>query len=156
MSVTNALVDYIALDYAVFGESVTYSNFDPYFVESWTEAKDLHIAEIYGEATKRKAKKAAKKVKKSKAKARKILEAAKKKAVAKRKVAKKKMKAKKAATKKAVKEMASIFVTESACTATEAVDVAANLALTEYVIESFNPFFAGKELLTLATREMIG
>lgn len=155
MSVMKALVDYVALDYAVFGEAVTYSNFDPFFVESWLDAKDIHIGELYGEDVRKKAKKAVKKVKKSKAKTRKIVEAAKRKAAKARKIAKGKLRAKRKTAKKAIKEMASIFVTESRCSANEAVEVAANLALTEYVIETFNPYLGGREMIIAATKEML-
>jgi len=128
------LRDWLALDYAVFGEPVTYESFAFDIVEDWSNAKNLYLEAKYGSKAVKKAKKLA-----SKPKAVKSAAASAKKVAAK---ARKKAKAKIAVKKKRVKEqvvrMAKQIMRESYISSVDAANKATQIALSEHVLSEFN------------------
>lgn len=152
MKRSNIIVEWLSLDYAVFGEPVTYSNFSPSFVNEWCTAKTIHLTSKYGENALLEAKKVLKKAKKAK---KAVVKKAKKVAKKARNLAKKKIASKKTKIKENAVSIAKGILKEYAINPKEAVDVALNLILTEEVLKLYSRGFFANVLTETAVKELI-
>jgi hypothetical protein len=145
------LRDWLALDYAIFGEPVTYESFAFDIVEDWSNAKNLYLEAKYGSKTVKNAKKLVSKPKAVKA----VVSAAKKAAAKARKKAKAKIAVKKKRVKEQVLSMAKQIMRESYISSVDAANKATQIALAEYVLREFNTGLVTGDMLACVIKDTL-